>query len=119
MEIITIILSGLALLAASVSLILTIWEKKRSEERNAATLVDKAKNYEEELRYKAAVSTEMEKVVNRISDLENGVVPDYNEALAAKEAVDNFNVGIAGILGFDPLKAAKEMREGKSPGGGE
>lgn len=50
----------------------------------------------------------------RIEKLEQGVVPDYNEAMRAVNAVNDMNSGIAGIFGFDPLEALKKSRqEGK------
>ena len=42
---------------------------------------------------------------NRISDLENGVIPDYEAAKQAKEAVNDFSKGITNLLGFDPYEA--------------
>ena len=116
MEIITVILSGLALLAATMCLFLTVQEKKRSKEQRAAALVEKAKDYQEELRYKAAVSDEMRKMVKRICDLEKGIVPDFEEAKSAANAVNDFNRGINNILGFDPFEALQKQRQKEAYG---
>lgn len=118
MEMIAIILSGLALLAAITVFVLFVQEKKRNEKQRADSLVEKAKGYEEELRYKAAISQEMDKLVTRICNLEKGIVPDFEEAKAAANAVNDFNRGLSNILGFDPLEEAKKARE-KAMYGGE
>ena len=120
MEIVTMILSGLALLAASVCLILLIQEKKRNQKRNTAALqyadaaaqkvLVLAKN-EANAAAEAAYKNACEKFEKRVSDLEKGISPDYNEALAAKQAVDDFNMGISAILNFDPMAAVKKSRE--------
>ena len=120
MEIVTMILSGLALLAASVCLILLIQEKKRNQKRNTAALqyADAAAqkvlalakgeaDFAEDSAYRRAC----EQFEKRVSDLEKGIAPDYNEALAAKQAVDDFNMGISAILNFDPMAAMKKSRE--------
>lgn len=120
MEIVTMILSGLALLAASVCLILLIQEKKRNQKRNTAALqyadaaaqkvLVLAKN-EAHAAAEAAYKNACEQFEKRVSDLEKGISPDYNEALAAKQAVDDFNMGISAILNFDPMAAVKKSRE--------
>ena len=120
MEIVTMILSGLALLAASVCLILLIQEKKRNQKRNTAALqyadaaaqkvLTLAKN-EANAAAEAAYKNACEQFGKRVSDLEKGISPDYNEALAAKQAVDDFNMGISAILNFDPMAAVKKSRE--------
>ena len=120
MEIVTMILSGLALLAASVCLILLIQEKKRNQKRNTAALqyadaaaqkvLILAKN-EANAAAEAAYKNALEQFEKRVSDLEKGISPDYNEALAAKQAVDDFNMGICAILNFDPMTAMKKSRE--------
>lgn len=118
MEIITLILSGLALLAAIACLVLTIWEKKRSEKRNAALL----RYIEKECK---AVSTAAgvyadecdKKIYERIEKLEKGIVPDFEEARAAAEAVNDFNRGISNLLNFDPMEAIRAEREREKTGG--
>lgn len=120
MEIVTMILSGLALLAASVCLILLVQEKKRNQKRNTAALqyadaaaqkvLTLAKN-EANAAAEAAYKNACEQFEKRVSDLEKGISPDYNEALAAKQAVDDFNMGISAILNFDPMAAVKKSRE--------
>jgi len=126
MEIVTMILSGLALLAASVCLILLIQEKKRNQKRNTAALqyadaaaqkvLVLAKN-EAHAASEAAYKNACERFEKRVADLENGISPDYNEAVAAKKAVDEFNQGLSGILGFDPVVAARRQREKNHKGG--
>jgi hypothetical protein len=118
MEIVTMILSGLALLAASVCLILLIQEKKRNQKRNTA-LVNLIDNYftrsmttlEGVRGCVVMFNTTVTEMNSRVKKLEEGISPDYNEALAAKQAVDDFNMGISAILNFDPMAAMKKSRE--------
>ena len=62
MEIIIMIMSGLALLDASVSLAIAVKEKKRNEKQRADYVDDMAKRYQEELHYRTAASEEMGKL---------------------------------------------------------
>ena len=124
MEIATMILSGLALLAATVCLILLIQEKKRNEKRNTA-MVNLIEHYFnssmttlEGIRGCVVMfNTSVTNMSSRVKDLEEGISPDYNEAVAAKKAVDDFNQGISGILGFDPVAEARKQREKIVKGG--
>lgn len=129
MEYITMIMSGLALLAAIVCLILIIQEKKRNQKRNADLV-----NYVEyeykavkddicihEENYSARLeglargvrhnSTNIDNISTKVDNLEKGIVPDYQEALAAKNSVDEFNRGLSAIMGFDPMEAARRSRQ--------
>lgn len=49
------------------------------------------------------------KVQMRLEELEKGVVPDYEAAKEAAKAVNDFNAGISGILGFDPKEALRKQ----------
>lgn len=106
------ILSGLALLAASVCLVLVCREKKRSTKRNAALVryVDKtafqtARNATE------YTDKGLKDAFSRIEKLEKGVVPDFEQAKAAANAVNEFSKGVSNILGFDPLSALQAERQ--------
>lgn len=57
------------------------------------------------------VSAKVSKQSDRIEDLENGVIPDYNEAMKAVDAVNDMNRGISGILGYDPMEALRKSRQ--------
>lgn len=96
MEIIAITLSGLALLAAGVLSVLYVQEKKRNEKQRADALVEYAKGYKE--------------LLERIENLEKGIVPDFEEAKSAVKAVDEFNRGLSNIMGFDPMEALQRDR---------
>ena len=105
MLIIVTVMSGLALLAAGVSLGLLIREKKRSQERNAAMA-----DYVD-----AAITAALKPIIQRVSDLENGLIPDHEEAKRAVESLNDFNRGISAIMGFDPYEAVRkenQQREG-------
>lgn len=125
MEYITILMSGLALLAAMVSLILVIREKKRNQKRNAATLdyldasCDKLFDQlnDKLTKYKFSIENRIEHMAFDIKQLKDGIVPDYQEALAAKNSVDEFNLGLSAILNFDPMEAARKAREDQKYGG--
>ena len=54
---------------------------------------------------------EVKKERLRIEDLEQGVVPDFEAARKAVDAVNDVNKGIAGILNYDPLEALKASRQ--------
>lgn len=101
---VSLIFSGLALLAAAVSLGLTIQEKKRSKKRNAAVL-----QYVDE-HTKAVLRQVDDRYGGRIRKLEEGIAPDYAQAKAAADAVNDFNRGIVNILNFDPLEALRRER---------
>ena len=109
MQIITLILSGLALLAASVSLLISVIEKKRSKKRNAAML-----DYVTATVNRGIQSSGFD---SRIQKLEQGITPDYEQAKAAANAVNDFNRGITNILGFDPVCALKKEQQRERLGG--
>jgi signal transduction histidine kinase len=124
MLIIAIIMSGLALLAATVCLILLIQEKKRNQKRNAAlidyvdnTIVEEKKAIAFNLREE--IYAECKKLCNRIENLEKGIVPDFEEAKQAARAVDDFNKGLSNILGFDPMESLQRERQKAQMGGEE
>lgn len=101
-----IILSSLALLAATTAAGLCLRERKRSQERNTALIQYISRSVDDlENRFE-----------RRLKDLENGVMPDYEKAREAAKAVNSFNDGITGILGFDPYTALQAQRE-KERGG--
>lgn len=110
MAITALIISGFALLAAGVCLCLLVREKKRNEKRNAALLTYISKECE-------AVSTAAIKAMSaRVENLEKGIVPDYEKAMAAANSVNDFNSGITNILGFDPYDALRSQREKERTG---
>ena len=59
----------------------------------------------------------LRKLSRRVGVLEQGLVPDYEAAKEAVKSVNDFNLGISGILGFDPLEAAKKSRQAERMGG--
>ena len=109
MQIIAFVMSGLALLAASVSLLMSVIEKKRSKKRNAAML-----DYVTATVNRAIQSSGFE---SRVQKLEHGITPDYEQAKAAANAVNDFNRGITNILGFDPVSALKKEQQRERLGG--
>jgi hypothetical protein len=136
MEYITVIMSGLALLAAVLCLILLRREKKRNQKRNAdLTNLIKAEcnvvkgelilyfngsmeKMEASNRIMFATVTDKQaEQTEKIEKLEKGIVPDYEEALAAKNSVDDFNRGLSAIMGYDPIEIARKAREEKMYGG--
>lgn len=127
MVFVALIIGSLALVAATVSVVLTVREQKRSQERNAAyvetmrTVVQEHRTALEnflleelkklEARTAQQVTEAQTKVEKRLSDLEGGVIPDYEKAKQAAKAVNDFSAGISGILGFDPMEALRQSRE--------
>ena len=131
-------LSSLALLAAIACFVLLICEKKRNKKRNAALM-----QYIDELVddtrldnscYMQGVKDELANLVNnlqtrvesfetrsgsvelRVESLEKGIVPDFEKSKEAADAVNSFNAGITGILGFDPHDVLKKQRNNNSGG---
>lgn len=135
MEYITMIMSGLALLAATVSLFISLREKKRNQKRNAdmcnyveaveRDMKDDLWLQRDKLSAKIDIavdmirqkSTEVDKLSTKVDKLEQGIVPDYQEALAAKNSVDEFNRGLSAIMGYDPMAVARKAREERHYGG--
>ena len=154
-----IVLSGLALLAATVNIILFFREKKRAKAEFARietwrktaldyiesadeTTLTSAREFAEELitafaediksenkafREGYCIETEekiqaiegnVEALSRDIEELKKGTCPDYEQALSAAKAVNDFNRGISGILNFDPIEAARRLRL-NSEGGDE
>ena len=106
MTIFAIIMSSLALLAAMFALILALDERKRSQKRRTALT-----------QYADTIVAQSEKCLKeRISALEKGIVPDFEKAKEAANAVNDFNAGVTGILGYDPYSALKAQRD-KDRGG--
>lgn len=58
--------------------------------------------------------TMIQTVFDDVEKLKKGVIPDYEEACAAVRSVNDFNRGLSAIMNFDPMAAAKRMREEKS-----
>ena len=100
MEIISMIMSGLALLAV---VAYAISEKKRSQKRNAALM--------------QYVDVTLKPLAEKVKQLEEGAVPDYEEARKAADAVNDFNRGISSILGFDPHEAWQKEKQKERMGG--
>ena len=137
MVMLALIIGSLALVAATVSIVLTVMERKRNRKQNAAyvenlrTLTSEHRKAMEDYIHQQLSENEKrtgdafsqwEKRANatyiqfkddygkRLHDLENGVVPDFEKAKAAADAVNQFSVGISGILGFDPMQALQQSR---------
>lgn len=106
MTIFAVVMSSLALLAATGSVMITVMERKRSQERNTAQL-----QYTD-----TSVKAVEERLDARVGNLEKGIVPDFEKAKEAANAVNNFNAGITGILGYDPYTALQAQRDKESRG---
>lgn len=82
-----------------------------------ADSVEKARNLvllrDEEIKENAA---HIKENAAHIKDLESGIVPDFEQAKEAVSALDSFNAGISGILGYDPYEALKKAREKENGG---
>lgn len=59
----------------------------------------------------------LENILHRTENLEKGIVPDFEQAREAAKAVDDFNAGLSGILGFDPIETAKRQRKERNAEG--
>ncbi len=103
MGIISMIMSGLALLAVAA---FAVYERKRSQKRNTALLA-----------YIKSVEKQLDALSKEVEDLKGGVVPDYEAAKAATDAINDFNAGISSILGFDPHEAWQREKQKEKMGG--
>ena len=119
MEIFAIILSSLALLAAASNLVITLRERKRSQKRNTA-LIKYAETCAGNVRSDLGLYIDehlkrqderLNQIATNVENLSKGVVPDFEKAKEAANAVNQFHAGITGILGFDPYEALKKQRE--------
>lgn len=72
-------------------------------------------NTEEKLRLTYLDITD---ILERVSHLEKGMVPDFEAAKAAVKSVNDFNSGLSAILNFDPMAAAKQQRSERTTAGG-
>lgn len=112
---IAIVLGSLALLAATVCLLLLWRAEKRSTKQRAAlmeyTEVSVRLSADQLYRRCAELEGHLAEAQEKIAQLESGTVPDFEKAKEAANAVNDFNAGITGILGFDPIMALKKQRE--------
>lgn len=113
--IIAIILSSLALLAAA-SCLLLLWqaEKRRTKQRAAyLEYTDNTVRLSADQLYRRCAELEgyIAEAQKKIEKLESGAVPDFEKAKEAANAVNDFNAGISGILGFDPMEVIRKQRE--------
>ena len=69
------------------------------------------------LKINQTAEKKMESVNTSLEKLEKGIVPDYEQAKAAAEAVNNFSRGVSNILGFDPVQAYKAAQQREKMGG--
>lgn len=118
MVLISMIVSGLALLAASVCLCLLMQEKKRNHERNAAAVrhtevcMESAQKYAHKIPNdfitggeweKAVAATAEEKIADAVNEICNKMSESYFSA--------DINAGLGNILGFDPYASLQKQRE--------
>lgn len=113
--IVAIVLSSLALLAAAVCLCLFLQAEKRSTKQKAVLVKhteDSVRLFADQLyRRCAELEGHLAEAQEKIESLEKGTVPDFEKAKEAANAVNDFNAGISGILGFDPMAVIRKQRE--------
>jgi hypothetical protein len=132
------IVSCLALLTAVANIILFFVEKKRVNKRHSVTVdfitteceaVSKAaamyaeeytgKKIEESTRLimedvdsvGRKIARRFERNEEEIKNLKSGTIPDYETALSAAKAVNDFNAGISAIMNYDPIAAVRAQRQ--------
>ena len=133
MVIASIIIGSLALLAAVANITIILVDKKREAVRRQALLdyinnmgdgaLEAAENFVIQHIEKAAEANKNENTAFRVSieerlakqqadidALKVGAEPDYQQAVAAAKAVNDFNAGIISILNYDPMEVARRSR---------
>jgi hypothetical protein len=133
MVIASIIIGSLALLAAVANIIIILVDKKREAVRRQALLdyinnmgdgtleaaedfviqrIEKAAeaNKNENTAFRVAIEERLAKQHADIDALKVGAEPDYQQAVAAAKAVNDFNAGIISILNYDPMEVARRSR---------
>lgn len=133
-----LIIGCLALLAAVANIILFFAEKKRVDKRHSETVdfitteceavfkdaalyVEECtgKKIEESTRLIMAdvdsvgrkIARRFERIEEEINKLKSGTIPDYETALSAAKAVNDFNAGISAIMNYDPIAAVRVRRQ--------
>lgn len=116
MQIIAMILSGLALLAASVSLILTIREKKRNEERSAAfdryknTMLQYVDKKFESLQADMKKYTD-ESITRKVDPVLKKVESIGDDLMNANTSFqDQLGQTLSNIMAFDPMESQRKAR---------
>lgn len=120
----TIIIAAILLILLAATMVLLQREKRNSslawqavralEDRQERTKDISSAAFEEAKdAIKAAIdlAAEVRKLRKRVDELENGVVPGFEEAKAAVKAVNDFNVGLSAIMGYDPMQAIRKGRD--------
>lgn len=54
---------------------------------------------------------DLKETEKRVADLENGIIPDFEQAKEAVKSVNDFNKGISAIMGYDPFEARRKAQE--------
>lgn len=62
------------------------------------------------VRFSKTIGEQFAQHQKEIDNLKNGAVPDFETAMAAAKAVNDFNAGISAIMNFDPIEAARKRR---------
>ena len=120
----TIIIAAILLILLAATMVLLQREKRNSslawqavraleDQLERTKSVSSAAFEEAKDAIKAAIdiADEVRKLRKRVDELENGVVPGFEEAKAAVKAVNDFNVGLSAIMGYDPMQAIRKGRD--------
>jgi hypothetical protein len=120
----TIIIAAILLILLAATMVLLQREKRNSslawqavraleDQLERTKSVSSAAFEEAKAAIKVAIDIEAEvrKLRKRVYELENGVVPGFEEAKAAVKAVNDFNVGLSAIMGYDPMQAIRKGRD--------
>ena len=70
----------------------------------------KTENEEFIAKLSKTIGERFEQQQSDIEKLKNGACPNYEAALAAANAVNDFNASISAIMNFDPIEAARKRR---------
>lgn len=84
-------------------------ELKQFKSENDKFFADYSRNIREKFLQQL---NDIECLKSDIEKLKSGAVPNYEAALAAANAVNDFNAGISAIMNFDPIETARARRRG-------
>lgn len=112
--IISVCISVLALILSSVCLYRMTIERKANAHDQLEAMKHLREDISSEEYERKRIEERIDEMKQDLDELKSGSSPDYEEAVAAAKAVNDFNRGLSSILGYDPAQALKASRQERS-----